>query len=280
MFVHVLNKWFREAGYSSHRARPQLFHPALEGLEDRCTPAKFLWNPASGNPLNWTIKNNWDEWGGTSYSHQSATYPGDPGRQGSAKDSVVFDANPGPLYAKTDWDCYINTANAVTIEQMTVTNGYSSNVYVWSPLTIGGTAAGSGISLHASAPTATLRGMPGVGAGTINMNGSSAFGWQGGNLVDLFVFVNRSGGNVATANVVDVGNKGHTMLGTVFHIDGQLNWAAGNVAVGQTGAASGINISSTGEFNIGSAGEEFGSWTWGVGVGGQTQFFQFRTAAL
>lgn len=167
----------------------------------------------------------------------------------------------------------MNLARAV--ESVTVQSGYSKTITLQKTLDIQGTDAKlSGIFL--SEGTTTLRGSPEVA--TINMLGNSTFAWGAGNLENLFIFVNRADGNVAKANVLDPGSTYHAMLGTVFHIDGQLNWKSGNVDVRVPGAASGINISSTGEFNIGVTGQGWGGWTWGVASTAETKYFLIQNS--
>ncbi len=176
---------------------PCLFRPTLEGLEGRCTPAKYWWNPATDifgdiRNYNWSDPRNWDIWVTDHYEFQSTATPG-------AGDDVELDGTGGD----SNLDCIIDVAGGVTVRGVEVRSGYSKNIVVSNPLTIAPTGTAKGVlSLYGSAPSATLRGSPpGEPAvrGTVNINANSEFKWYAGNLVDLTINVARN--ETATAMV-------------------------------------------------------------------------------
>jgi hypothetical protein len=257
MIERALGWLYRERPSASavHRS---LLRPALEPLEDRYTPANFLWDPATGigANLNWSKPRNWDILGADNQYHwQSTLTPGNG-------DTAVFDGS------KYNNDCYQDVASGVTVMNMQVISGFSKSIILSNPLTIAGTSTPSILSLNSG--KAALRGSA-VGEpaarGMLNLAGNSTLAWNAGIIDNLDVYVTRTDTTAATLAVSNSAFGPREMSSTDIHLNGLLHWYSGDVNVSNAAANSTIYIYPDGDFEIEAAGA-----TWGMGAVGDSYF--------
>lgn len=155
------------------------FHPQLQEMEERLVPASYRWNPTplpgGGFSSLWSVPSNWQGKSAFTpgWTSQSTFTPG-------GGDSVFFAGGGG-----YNLDCHVDVAGGVTVKDVALPSGYTSQLVLDNPLTLNG-----GISTHDSAGGAIVGYSSGSTPvrGVLNVTGQgTSLDWTAGHIYDVTV---------------------------------------------------------------------------------------------
>ena len=254
-------------GRSSARAAGESL--TLYELESRVVPAVYLWHPTwsvlAGRSTSWSSGDNWQIFSkfNNSYIEQQTVPTFTP----TVGDSVEFDG------AESDNDCVVDVAGGVTVKNVKIWGGYTSNLILSNPLTVAGNGSflfhNSTANVRGSAPGAT------IARGTLTITDDSTLYFTRGNFADVTIDA-RVNSKIFVGSAADHFGQ-RTFTGSDIYINDtcRLIWQGGDVTVINRAANSHVTIMSGGEFNISA-----NNFAWGMNTPTDPAYFGIHNAGL